>query len=238
MATVLTSVPERDPLVHRVRTFTALVEEVGRLHADVQGHDLLFRGQGAAFAHEDGSHCVLPRLYRNGPAQPKEFRSLLQCVRRANDELLLNDAYARRWTGVEALLAHYEQRNTRMLDCTHILHVAASFALAAYGNDHRGPAVVYALDVSGSGPKPAPGKLGKALVAATTGGAALRPIRQAAWVIWRANAETEVVDFGHLVRGAFLIAEEDRQGFWDCHGPLDHAWLMRGDEMLDWFRAH
>ncbi|MFZ4580955.1 MAG: hypothetical protein ACOYOB_21430 [Myxococcota bacterium] len=45
-------------------------------------------------------------------------------------------------------------------------------------------------------------------------------------------------DFGHLVRGAFRIAEEDRRSFWDCHGPLDYAWLMRGDEMLDWFRAH
>jgi hypothetical protein len=236
MTLLVKEFPNNDPTAFRVRTFTALVEEAGRLFAEKQHADILFRGQNNAYVHADGQHSVRPRLYRHGNLAQTTLDRYLGHIRKANDVLLLNQQYARSRTAVEALFAHYERYETRMLDATHVLHVAASFALADTGGDRDAPAVVYALDVRGGHPRPQRGRLGKALVASTTMGAATRPMRQAAWVIWQHDAGCEVVDFGTRVLRAFLILPEDRAHFWDCNQPLDYAWLMRGDAMADVFR--
>ena len=95
MPSPLLTLPDNDPLAFRVRTFTALVEEVGRLAARTQNADLLFRGQVKAYVHEDGQHYVRPRVYRNGDVHETEFRSLLKRIRRLNQELELERKYAR-----------------------------------------------------------------------------------------------------------------------------------------------
>ncbi len=236
MPTPLLKMPENDPVAFRVRTFTALVEEVGRFCAQRQHDNFLFRGQAVAYVHPNDTHSLRPRIYRHGDLQSRELERFLKRVRAVNGRLTFRNDYARPRTAVEALFAHYERYDTRMLDVTHVLHVAASFALAEKIDDFQGPSVVYMIDVRGGRPKPSPGGLGKALVAATTEEAATRPMRQAAWVIWEDNAGVEIVDFGDKVRRAFLISEEDKPRFWDCQPGLARGWLMNGDEMLETLR--
>jgi hypothetical protein len=157
-------------------------------------------------------------------------------IKSFDDNIRLNRGYAGSWTGCEALFAHYERYDTRMLDCTHVLQVAASFAMSAPVEPSARPAVVYALDVRRAKPRPALHALGRALVSTTAGPAALRPIRQAAWVIWQHGAGAEVVDFGDRLRAAFVIEPEDRATFWDSTTPHDHRWLMQADQVAEALR--
>ena len=227
----LDSVTDNLPHLQRVRTFTALVEQAGRLFHDVQHEELLFRGQDALVLNDDGSHAVKPRLYRGGEVSLETVKRLEHRIRALDHTIYLNRQYAWSNFGCEALFAHYERYDTRMLDCTHVLQVAASFAIPAQGTSMLRPAVVYALDVRGATPKPKPGKLGRILVNATAGQAALRPMRQAAWAIWQHQSEARLVDFGGLVRAAFVIAPEDHATFWDCTTPYPYSWLMESDDV-------
>jgi hypothetical protein len=232
----LTDIPESLQRIQRVRDFTGLIEEVGRLCHEVQHDQLLFRGQDAIYAYSDGSHSVRPRLYRDGNASPARYAQLRANLMKLYKDLELQRHYAKPRTGREALLAHYRVTDTRMLDCTHVLHVAASFALASDQQQRPGPSVVYALDVRGGTAKPATGQLGKALVAATTGPAATRPMRQGAWVTWQHGAGLENVDFGGRVVRAFVVDEADKPKFWDCTTPHEHEWLMADDDMSNRLR--
>lgn len=219
----------------RVRTFTQLIEECGRVHATLQTERLVYRGQTQEH-FSDGKPLVSAKFYRSeGNLQEREeaLERTVRLVARAHGADLIGK---QRGVAAEALCAHYEHIATRMLDCTQILHVAASFALGQYGQPANGPAVVYLFDLRKATKTPTSGQFGADQVACSTIRQATRPMRQGAWVVWQKNP-TGRVPFEDLLCAALTIEYEDRSTFWDVAPALPHEWLMAGDEVSAWFQT-
>lgn len=226
---------QQAPLIRRhVRTFTELVESVGRLHAQIGHERLVYRGQTREYGSLERPtiHSKFDRLCANDDEARRSLDHALRKLARGQDSALKGK---NRTVAAEALAAHYEYLATRMLDCTQILQVAASFALANYGSPQPHPAVVYVLDVRNAPSTPARGRFGACQVASVTAYDATRPMRQGAWVLWK-HGVTDTVEFGTLICAAFTIDRDNRGGFWDCVAKYDHEWLMSGDKMSEWFQ--
>ena len=141
---------------HEVSSYLDLARKVAELQFLNRDHVLLFRGQSKDYLTTKGNSMLKASIFRNdGKRVPsrgtleKRFRTLKLA------EKLLVDAYtAADLTGRERLrrnrlirwsiLQHYEVCKTPLLDVTHSLRVAASFATA--GNDGR-EAFLYAFGV-------------------------------------------------------------------------------------------
>ena len=128
---------------YRVETFLELARKVAELQYRNRDHVPLFRGQNADFLNKEGNTTLKPSLFRPLAGHGLNPDSALLARRfatlaRAEQELLrrydpqhfrlggtrLKRQRILRW----ALLQHYEVCPTPLLDVTHSLRIAASFA--------------------------------------------------------------------------------------------------------------
>jgi hypothetical protein len=120
-----------------VSTYRQLVEHVAKLAYLNKDYLLFFRGQGVDYRNRTGASTIYPAIYRGDYVLQKEmsnrFRLLDHASRKLRDifenekiqgyEDLVWKKYIQ-WS----ILQHYEVCDTPLLDLTHSLHVACSFA--------------------------------------------------------------------------------------------------------------
>ncbi|NJM55600.1 MAG: FRG domain-containing protein [Verrucomicrobiae bacterium] len=127
---------------HRVTSYLELATKIAELQFRNREHVLMFRGQGSDHRNSSKSTTLKPSLFRpqpGGPALPgsdtltTRFETLKMAERQLirkyeNADMLDVERLKRhrilRW----AILQHYEVCPTPLLDVTHSLRIAASFA--------------------------------------------------------------------------------------------------------------
>jgi len=123
---------------YRVNSFSKLVERVAALSFNNPDYVLFFRGQARNYKNISSQTTLKPPLFRK-PARKKklpfdDIRRRYEVLSRAED--LLSDQYdfdgsekVRRFDILRwAILQHYQVCPTPLLDVTHSLRVASSFA--------------------------------------------------------------------------------------------------------------
>src|SRR5579862_8828734 len=142
---------------HPVSTFFELAMKVAELQFRNREHVLLFRGQSADHRNRESNTSLKPSLFRPVPKtgrNPDEIVLVERFRKLEEAERALIIHYARqRLLGVErlkrhrilrwTLLQHYEVCATPLLDVTHSLRIAASFA----SQQSRGDAFLFVLGV-------------------------------------------------------------------------------------------
>jgi len=120
-----------------VATYPELVRVVAQLAHMNPGQVLYFRGQGEDHRNRGGSSTFYPSIYRGDPVKAEELRARFDLLARAESALkelaekYRPDGYqdlARRQYVRWSVLQHYEVCDTPLLDLTHSLSVACSFA--------------------------------------------------------------------------------------------------------------
>lgn len=146
-ARVATNTDVRKSRGHEVRNYLDLVTKVAELQFMNRDHILLFRGQGTDHRNLQKNTSLKPTLLRpvsatsRNPGVPRLTRRF-EILRSAESELVTRYSEAKllgvdrlkrhrilRW----AILQHYEVCKTPLLDVTHSLRIAASFASIAAG---------------------------------------------------------------------------------------------------------
>lgn len=137
----------------RVDSYDDLVKDVAQILHRNRNLTLYYRGQSNDFRNHDGRTSILPTIYR------KKGKSRLMLKKRfdlLNDKLkqlrLLFKESSIQYAGTRmlykypeiawALLQHYEICDTPLLDLTHSLHVACSFA---FDRNEGDTGVIYVL---------------------------------------------------------------------------------------------
>lgn len=126
-----------------VRSFRELVCRVADLSYNNRWYNLLFRGQHQDYTDQRGSTVIYPSIYRPEPGKKRirtttiqdRFVRLEGYVAKLKEQRteLANRAGLWRFPEYQiALLQHYELCPTPLLDLTHSLRVAATFALMDY----------------------------------------------------------------------------------------------------------
>ncbi len=120
-----------------VTSFRQLVEHVARLSYLNKDHLLFFRGQASDFRNKAGASTVYPTIYRGERVSREQldlsFSVLESAASRLCDALRVEqvvgyrDVKRRRYIQW-SILQHYEVCATPLLDLTHSLRVACSFA--------------------------------------------------------------------------------------------------------------
>lgn len=144
-----------------VSSFQELVEKVARLAYYNRDHVLLFRGQDSDYPNRGGNTSIHPSIlrgYRNlrHDSWINELHLRFEKLKRAETELVecwrsrslpdlhrLQNHRSLRW----AILQHYEVCPTPLLDVTHSLRVAASFASHGTSGKKQTAAYFYVLAV-------------------------------------------------------------------------------------------
>lgn len=120
-----------------VNTYRRLMEHVARLAYLHKDQLLFFRGQGKDFQNKVGASTFYPTIYRGDYVTQDEIRSrfmvLEECCRqlkRVFEVNTLEGSYevARKSYVQWSILQHYQVCPTPLLDFTHSLRVACSFA--------------------------------------------------------------------------------------------------------------
>ena len=136
---------------YHVRTYRELMEHVARLAYLNRDVLLFFRGQARDHLNRAGRSTLYPSIYRGDPLSAVDlegrFRRLTLASRRLRDIFVRRriDGHAdlgRRPLIQWSILQHYEVCQTPLLDLTHSLRVACSFAQAATNSS---PVLVYVL---------------------------------------------------------------------------------------------
>lgn len=145
---VLKSAPKR------VETYDDLVKDVAQILHRNRNYVLFYRGQSNDYKTDDGKTTILPSIYRKKPDKKRlmlkeRFETLQQkteglkklfrdsTIKYAGTSLL-NKYPEIAWS----LLQHYEICDTPLLDITHSLHVACSFA---FDRNEGDTGVIYVL---------------------------------------------------------------------------------------------
>jgi len=139
---------------HRVGSYLELATKIAELQFLNRDHVLLFRGQGGDFRNIKRNSSLKPTLFRAISGNPDRATLVARFAALARAEQILIADYAKpKLLGVERLkrhrilrwsiLQHYEVCETPLLDVTHSLRIAASFASLA-GTD---TAFLYVLGV-------------------------------------------------------------------------------------------
>lgn len=127
---------------HRVGSYLELATKIAELQFLNRDHVLLFRGQGADFRNVKRNSSLKPTLFRSGRGNPDSATLVARFAALARaEQLLIADYATAKLLGVERLkrhrilrwsiLQHYEVCDTPLLDVTHSLRIAASFASLA-----------------------------------------------------------------------------------------------------------
>jgi hypothetical protein len=135
-----------------VRSYMDLATKVAELQFLNRDHVLLFRGQNADYKNDKAETSIKPSLFRGNPDPPPHPGELLRRFERlkeAESQLVhryqfrgsdrLERQQILRWS----ILQHYEVCPTPLLDVTHSLRIAASFA----SEGAEAEAFVFALGV-------------------------------------------------------------------------------------------
>ena len=142
----------RKGLGHRVESFLELAQKVAELQFRNRDHVLLFWGQAKDHKNVEDNTTLKPTLFRPEPTPPvliQRFRDL----KRAENLLVESYEQQRQFIGSDRLkrhqilrwsiLQHYEVCPTPLLDVTHSLRIAASFA----SSDVNHEAFIFVLGV-------------------------------------------------------------------------------------------
>jgi hypothetical protein len=141
-ATITTCTKVRKASGHEVISYIDLAKKVAELQFMNREHVLLFRGQEADYRNKQGNTSLKPSLFRAvGDANPSSSQLIARFKRLRKAEFILENEYSRRkLLGVDRMkrqqilrweiLQHYEVCPTPLLDVTHSLRIAASFASA------------------------------------------------------------------------------------------------------------
>jgi hypothetical protein len=125
---------------HHVLSFMDLATKVAELQFMNREHVLLFRGQNADHRNIQNNTSLKPSLFRpTGGTNPSASTLIARFAKLRRAEFILAKEYERRkFLGVDrmkrqqilrwAILQHYEVCPTPLLDVTHSLRIAASFA--------------------------------------------------------------------------------------------------------------
>jgi len=139
-ASVATNTEIRKGRGHRVRSFFELATKVAELQFRNRDHVLLFRGQSGDYRNAQANTTLKPTLLRpDGQGNPAAATLIARFERLERAERELVGRYATSgFLGLErlrrhrilrwAILQHYEICATPLLDVTHSLRIAASFA--------------------------------------------------------------------------------------------------------------
>ncbi|WP_159101601.1 FRG domain-containing protein [Acetobacter papayae] len=120
-----------------IESFRGLVEHIARLSYLNPDHLLFYRGQNSDFLNKAGSTTIYPGLYRSENTSKDELRHRFTLLDQAGKELVKRWAESkldglrdiRQKTYVQwSILQHYSVLETPLLDITHSLRVACSFA--------------------------------------------------------------------------------------------------------------
>ncbi|MBR0933037.1 FRG domain-containing protein [Bradyrhizobium jicamae] len=127
---------------HRVGSYLELATKIAELQFLNRDHVLLFRGQGADHRNVKRNSSLKPTLFRgiNGNPDRATLVARFAALQRA-ERFLVADYAKAKLLGVERLkrhrilrwsiLQHYEVCETPLLDVTHSIRIAASFASLA-----------------------------------------------------------------------------------------------------------
>ena len=124
-----------------VENYPDLVEKVAQLSFYNPEHVLFFRGQTTEYSNSRGNASIKPSIFRSatGTRPPDSFELARRYEILARADQILADEFSRsRFLGRQrivrhrllrwAILQHYELCGTPLVDVTHSLRVAASFA--------------------------------------------------------------------------------------------------------------
>ena len=124
---------------HRITSYMELATKIAELQFMNRDYVLLFRGQSADHRNVKDNTTLKPSLFRSGKGNPKpdELELRFDTLQLAEEELLRRYK-AKKFLGVDRLtrhrilrwsiLQHYEVCPTPLLDVTHSIRIAASFA--------------------------------------------------------------------------------------------------------------
>jgi hypothetical protein len=156
---VTTNTRVREGAGHKVNSFLELARKIAELQFLNRDHVLLFRGQGGDHRNVKGNTSVKPTLFRpEGKGNPdratleKRFEILARAERvlvgryqsagfRGLDRIKRH--HVLRWS----ILQHYEVCATPLLDVTHSIRIAASFASLSAKDSAKGRAYFFVLGV-------------------------------------------------------------------------------------------
>jgi hypothetical protein len=206
-----------------VRSFTELIESIGRCLSGREPGVYLFRGQDQVHHDAPGVESVRSRF---GRSRQPNHALLKRTIQDTAEAVKLRDRFAHGSLAAEALVAHYELTPTRMLDVTQVAHVAASFALNATPPPESKAAVVYVFGPARAIEKASTNAPGAFSVAAVANHFATRPQRQAAWVLHHPDPGH---NFAEDVIARFEIPWECRRSFWRGFKPYSNRWLVQAD---------
>jgi hypothetical protein len=132
---------------HKVESFLELATKVAELQFMNRDHVLLFRGQTTDHRNVQNNTTLKPTLFRpksQGNPSPPVLINRFDFLRRAEQQLI-QSYQQKRFIGLDrlkrhqivrwAILQHYEVCPTPLLDVTHSLRVAASFASSDANNE-------------------------------------------------------------------------------------------------------
>ncbi len=144
---------------HWVTSYLELAKKVAELQFLNLDYVLMFRGQAKDYRDDKRQTTIKPTLFRPGgrrvsPPNPNTLRRRFDKMREAGDQLAREFATASLSPSVErvqrqrivrwSILQHYEVCPTPLLDVTHSLRMAASFASLDNNGDE---AFIYALAI-------------------------------------------------------------------------------------------
>ena len=136
-----------------ISSYDKLVDNVAKLSFYNKSSTLFFRGQNKEFTDKDGT-TIYPKIYRNINNNKLSLKD--RFVELKNKSNIFRERLKKRkpkFAGTSlllkyeeltwAILQHYEICSTPLLDLTHSLHVACSFAFDNKQNDKTG--IIYVL---------------------------------------------------------------------------------------------
>ena len=223
---------------HRVGSFMDLAKKVAELQFMNRESVLLFRGQPRDYLNKRSATSLRPALFRASEATKtpsdsqlgKRFSVLLKA------EKILVSGYGKKFPGFTrlnrqqvlrwAIIQHYEICDTPLLDVTHSLRVAASFASIRA----EGKAFVFVLGVpqlSGAVTASAEASLQILRLSSVCPPSAVRPHIQEGYLLGeypevrnanhRGAYKSYELDFGRRLVGKFWF---DPTEFWRASGPF------------------
>lgn len=128
-----------------VGTFRELVEQTAKLSFKNKDHLLFYRGQGSDYKTKAGSSTFYPSIYRGDYLPQRELINRFDILEGASKALtdlftvnkIEGHSELRRRKYIQwSILQHYEVCGTPLLDFTHSLRVACSFATLDNSNKH------------------------------------------------------------------------------------------------------
>jgi hypothetical protein len=230
-----------------VKTYRELVEHVAKLAYLNKDHLLFFRGQTMDYRNKAGASTFYPSIYRGDYVPRHEVRYRFDVLQGAS-RLLADEFTKRNLPGAPELrrkkyiqwgiLQHYEVCDTPLLDITHSLRVAGSFA--TNGNEGEyGYVFVFGLPyLTNRISVNSEHDLVNIRLLSICPPNALRPYYQDGYVAGTEDVHDEYenkseLDFNNRLIAKFRI--ENSSKFWGKHFPsVPHEALYpRKDEVLD-----